>query len=41
MIVVEDVAVKGALHHELMAKPLGRAAVIDFLRKFDEDGERQ
>ena len=38
MMDVEDVAVKGALHHELVAKPLGRAAVIDFLRKVDEDG---
>ena len=35
---MEDVAVKGALHIELMAKPLGRAAVVDFLKKVDEDG---
>ena len=34
---VEHVAVKGALHHEVMAKPLGRATVVDFLRNVGED----
>lgn len=35
---VKRLVVDGALHHEILAKPQGRAAVVAFLKKIGEQG---